>query len=100
MTKRINTPEPTETVTIPKSSFDNMFRMMEKMAKEIADLKDIVAEKVKPKDRVLSVNEAAEYCGVARQTISRWNREKRIHKVQRGCKVGYLESELDLAKEV
>ena len=100
MGKSIPTPPSEATVTIPRTSFDNMFKMMEKMAKEIADLKDIVAEKVKPKDRVLSVNEAAEYCGVARQTISRWNREKRIHKVQRGCKVGYLESELDLAKEV
>lgn len=100
MTKTINTPEPEETVTIPRTSFDNMFRMMENLSQEVADLKAMIADKVKASDRVLSVNEAAEYCGVSRQTIGRWRREKRIRKVQRGCKVGYLESELDKAKEI
>ena len=99
MSKRIQTPEQPETVTIPKSSFDNMFRMMEKMQDEISELKAMVA--AKPKEtRILTTNEAAEYCGVTRQTISDWVRKKRIHKVMAGCKFGFTMEELNTVREI
>ena len=98
MTKRINTPEPEETVTIPKSSFDNIFKAMEDMKQEITALRAIIAEKVPTDDRLFNANEAAEYCGVVRQTIYAWTRQKRIRKVVRRGRRGYLKSELDKIK--
>lgn len=44
---------------------------------------------------IFNVNEAAKYCGVARQTISDWVRKDKITKVERGCRVGFLQSDLD-----
>lgn len=46
-------------------------------------------------DRVLSCSEAAALCGRTRQTVSRWIRDGRLHKVTRGCRTGILESELN-----
>lgn len=46
-------------------------------------------------DPLLSVNEAADYCKVSRQTISTWIRNGRLTKVARGCRVGLLQSTLD-----
>ena len=98
MTKRIELPAEEETVTIPKSSFDNIFRCMEEMRAEILDLKALIAEKVPTDDVLLNANEAAEYCGVVRQTIYNWRREKRIHQVVRRGRRGYLKSELDIVR--
>ena len=98
MTKSITTPPAEETVTIPKSSFDNMFRMMEQMASEIRELKRMIQPAPK-EDRLLSVAEAAEYCGVTRQTIADYRRKKKLTKVVRGARTGYLQSELDKVKE-
>ena len=99
MTKRISTPEPEETVTIPKSSFDNIFRAMEDMKQEIADLRAVIAG-VEKADRVFNIKEAAEYCGVSRWTILNRIKAKKLHKVERGGKVGILKSELDKAAEL
>ena len=44
-------------------------------------------------DRLLSVSEAAEVIGVRRQTVSRYLRQGRLHKVSRGGKSGILLSE-------
>lgn len=94
MTKRIHTPQPSETVTIPKSSFDNIFRTLEEMKTEIAELNKRLEGIPKP-EVVLNGIEAAAHCGVARQTIYAWARQKKIHRVVRGGKHGFLKSELD-----
>lgn len=49
-----------------------------------------------PEDPLFSVNEAAAYCKVSRQTIAVWIRNGRLSKVARGCKVGILKSTLDM----
>ena len=48
-----------------------------------------------PKDIVLTLTQVANMAGKTRQTISRWIRQGRIHKVERGGMVGILSSELD-----
>lgn len=100
MTKRIETPQPEETVTIPRSSFDNIFRAMEDMKQEIASLKQMISSGNQSGEIVFSSIEAADYCGRTRQTIYAWTRQKRIHKVIRGAKRGYLKSELDKIREL
>ena len=99
MSKRIETPQPEETVTIPKASFDAIFRTMEEMAQDIRELKAYIEEKVPKEDTLFTSIQAAEYCGVTRQTIYTWTREKRIHKVVRKGRRGYLKSELDKVKD-
>ena len=99
MTKRIEIPQPEETVTIPKSSFDNIFRVMEQMRQEIAELHKVIAAKEPTEDVLFNANEAAAYCGVVRQTIYAWRREKRIRAVVRKGKRGFLKSELDKIRE-
>lgn len=102
MTKRLPTPDPEETVTIPKSSFDNIFATMQDMLAEIQELHKEVDELrgVAKQDKLLSVQEAANYCGRSRQTIAAWRRENKIKKVVRGGRTGYLKSELDKVKEI
>ena len=55
------------------------------------------SEKTKP-EVLLTCAEAAALCDVTRQTISRWLREKRIHKVYQGGRSGILKSELSKCK--
>lgn len=108
MTKSLPIKDREETVTIPKASFDAMFRVMEQMRddiealnKELSRMRESLLEKVpKEKEPLFSVNEAAEYCGVARQTISLWVRQKKIKKVRRGGKTGFLRSELDKERDI
>lgn len=103
MTKSLPIREQEETVTIPKSSFDAMFNVMDQMhqdivalKKELAQMRESLLEKVPTEpEPLLSVNEAASYCGKTRQTISLWVREKKIKKVRRGGRSGFLKSELD-----
>lgn len=45
MTKAIITPEHPETITIPRSSFDAMFRQMEAMQEEIDKFKQELNER-------------------------------------------------------
>lgn len=94
MTKRINTPEPDETVTIAKSSLDNIFLVLEEMSREIAELKAMV-RKSPDDDPIFNSVQAAKYCGCTRQTIYAWARKKKIHRSVRGGKRGFLKSELD-----
>ena len=49
-------------------------------------------------DKVLSCSEAAAVTGKTRQTVSRWIRDGRLHKVTRGCRTGILQSELNRIK--
>lgn len=101
MTKRISTLEPEETVTIPRRSFDAMFEMLEQMGEKIDSLEAKLAKLTgteKKDDVLLSVEQAAEYCGRTRQTLAKWALQKKIHKVRRGCRTGYLTSELDKVK--
>lgn len=51
------------------------------------------SERNKP-DELLTCGEAAIMCGVRRQTISRWIREKRLKKVYQGGKCGILKADL------
>lgn len=96
MTKRINTPEPEETITIPKSSFDNIFRCMEDMRQEISNLRELLAkEKKDPVDKLFNIKEAAAYCGVSRWTIGNYIKEGKLIRVRRGGRSGLLKSELD-----
>ena len=94
MSKRIEIPQPVETVTIAKSSLDNIFNMLEVMGREIVELKAMLANKV-PEDPILNSIQAAKYCGCTRQTIYKWTRENKIRRSVRGGKRGYLKSELD-----
>ena len=76
-----------------------MFKTMEEMRDEIRELKAILAEKIPQDDTLFNANEAAAYCGVARQTIYAWTREHRIRRVVRRGRRGYLKSELDTIKQ-
>jgi len=49
-------------------------------------------------DKVLSCSEAAAVTGRTRQTVSKWIRDGRLHKVTRGCRTGILLSELNRIK--
>lgn len=91
MTKRIETPPPEETVTIPKSSFDAIFRTMEEMRDEIASLRTRLDDKM---NRLYSREEAAKFCGVSVWTINNYRKQGIIHKVVQGCRTGYLEKDL------
>lgn len=100
MTKTLPIPPKEETVTIPKSSFDNIFHTLEEMRDEIAALRKRLEGTEQKEENVLNSIQAAKFCGVSRQTIYAWRREKRIKKVERGGKRGYLESELLKVKEI
>lgn len=95
MSKRIETPEPEDTVTIARSSLDNIFLVLEAMSKKIAELEEKVVGKTIGDDKLFNSIQAAKYCGCSRQTIYTWAREKKIRRVVRGGKRGYLKSELD-----
>lgn len=99
MGKSITTPAPIETITIPMSTFDNIFRTLEEMKNEIAGLRARI-EGMPKQDVVLNSTEAAERIGVTRQTICAWARQKKIHRVERAGKRGFLTSELDKIKEI
>ena len=99
MGKRIPTPPPIETVTIPKASFDAIFRTLEEMKNEIAGLRARLEEMPKP-EIVLNSTEAALRMGVTRQTICAWARQKKIHRVERAGKRGFLATELDKIKAI
>lgn len=98
MTKRLPTPQPEETVTIPKATFENIFKCLEEMKAEIVALRKRL-EPIQQQERLLSVAEAAEFVGVKRQTISAYRRQGKITKVLRGGKSGYLESDLTKVKK-
>jgi len=49
-------------------------------------------------DEVLNTEEAALFLGKTRQTIRRWAKDGRIQTVERGCKRGFLKSELTRIK--
>ena len=49
-------------------------------------------------DRLVSCSEAAVIIGRTRQTVSKWIRDGRLHKVVRGCRSGILLSELNQTK--
>lgn len=49
-------------------------------------------------DEVLNVEEAAAFTGKTRQTIRNWASLGKIHQVERGCKRGFLRSELTRIK--
>lgn len=50
-------------------------------------------------DRMLSRTEAADYCNVSVYTINNYRRSGMITKVVRGCRTGYMQSELDKVKK-
>jgi excisionase family DNA binding protein len=85
-----------------------MSKLTEETAKRliiaIGDLQTILSSVITTVDEqygpVMSVNEAAAYCGVARQTISDWVRKGKIRKVERGFRVGFLQSDLDRCRPV
>lgn len=52
------------------------------------------------KDRVMSIEAAAEYCDVARQTIGNWIRQGKLTKVTKNGKIGILLSELKTVKQI
>ena len=99
MGKRIDTPTPPETVTIPKSSFDNIFRTLEDMKDEIKELRKRL-EGIPQPQVVLNVKEAAEYCGVSRWTIGNYTKQKKIQKVVSGCKTGYTIDKLNKVRKI
>lgn len=100
MSKRIETPAAEDTVTIPKSSFDNIFRAMEEMKAEISELKALLATKKAESDKLFNQKEAADYCGVSRWTIGNYIKWGKLKRVERGGRVGILKSELDKVKEL
>lgn len=98
MSKRIEVPQAEETISIPRSTFDDILRCLEEMKEEIRDLRRYIANTPKP-DLLMTVSQAAEYCGVTRQTISEYRRQKVLTKVVRGPRTGYLQSDLDKVKQ-
>ena len=99
MSKRIETLPPEETVTIPKATFDNIFRCLEEMKAEIVALRKRL-ENVQPKlEKVYTREEAARFCGVSVWTINNYRKRGLIHKVVQGCHTGYLERELTKVKK-
>lgn len=99
MSKRIEVPQAEETISIPRSTFESIFRCFEEMKDEIAALRMSIADAGKP-DILMTVSQAAEYCGVTRQTIAEYRRQKLLTKVVRGARTGYLQSELDKVKQL
>lgn len=75
-----------------------------KLIDAIKGLQSVLSETITRVDeqygKIYSVCEAARYCGVARQTISDWVRKDKIRKVERGFRVGFLQSDLDRCKPV
>jgi len=51
-------------------------------------------------DRILSVKEAAKHCEVGEETVRRWLRDGKLHKVWLKGKEGLLLSDLDAAIEI
>lgn len=99
MGKRIQTPEPPETVTLPKTSIDLIFQTLEEMKNEIIELRGKI-EKEQFGSGILTTKEAAEFCGVSRWTIDNYYKRKIIDKVISGCKVGYSVEDLKKIRKV
>ena len=69
--------------------------------KMIALLGDLLAElrianrnTLEKEDELLTIAQVAKRVGRTRQTVNKWCREHRLHKVERGGLCGILESEL------
>lgn len=96
MGKNIQTPTPVETVTIPRASFDALFTTLEEMKREIAMLRKEIPEH---EDKLFSRAEAADYCKVSVWTLNNYRKAGMVTKVLRGCRSGYLKSDLDKVRK-
>lgn len=91
---RDNCPRPLEEVL---QDVLDMLMIQERRFNELKSFLEVVEES---NDRILNGMEAAEFCGVNRRTITRWQNAGRIHLCQKGCKKGFLLSELVRVNEV
>ena len=84
---------------ISEETAQRLIESMERLNRIICESMGVRQAEDLETDRLLSRAEAAEYCKVSVYTINNYRRDGKITKVIRGCRTGYMRSDLDRVKK-